>query len=627
MDYEPVTLTATQAGIKYTREFTIEMSGLSIAKPHSYITATSSYSISTTPRPTRFTRDNSESRRWANTIPLVPGISITSRRNGYGTNDETSDPKQTGNIFYDLGAAINDPGSALVRKLKSRHLQMIAIGGSIGTGLFVSSGLALYQGGPVSMLLAYITTGMFQFCTMQSLAELVVTFPIAGSFSVFSTRFLDPSWGFAMGWNYALQWLFILPLEVIACALTIQYWNQFLSPAIFVTLFLLVIAVINLMGIKAYGEAEFLFSTIKVTAIIGFILLGILINIGGAPNGGYIGGKYWVDPGPINHGLKGFCSVLATSSFSFGGTELIGLAAAEATNPTKSLPNAIKQVFWRIAIFYIVSLLLVSLLVPYNDPSLVGGATGDSQVSPFVSAIETAGQTILPSVMNGVILVAALSVGNSAVFGSSRTLASLADQSHAPRAFSYVDRKGRPLVATLFALGLGLLAYLATVKIHQQIFDWLFATCGLSSLFTWGSICLCHIRFRRAWAHAGYRLDQLPYRSQVGVIGSVTGLVGNLIVLGSQFWVAISPITSSGVNLTPAGTAKSFFLKVMAVPIVLMVYLTHKLWLRTRVVSVKSMDIDTGRTFLRAPARSAEEEDRRRAWPFWKRLYRVLFLP
>lgn len=244
--------------------------------------------------------------------------------------------------------------------------------------------------------------------------------------------------------------------------------------------------------------------------------------------------------------------------------------------------------------------------------------------SPFVIAVESAGKTILPSVMNAVILAAVMSVGNSAVFGSSRTLAALAEQSHAPKIFSYVDRKGRPLVATLFALALGLLAYMAAVKVQDQIFDWLFAICGLSGIFTWGSICLCHIRFRRAWALAGHSLNQLPFRSQAGVIGSTIGLAGNLLVLVSQLWIAASPTRISDMKPTPAATAKNFFLKSMAVPVVLLFYLAHKIWFKTKIVAVKSMDVDTGRSFSRGPVLSAEDGDKRRAWPLWKRLYHLL---
>ncbi|POR38332.1 General amino-acid permease GAP1 [Tolypocladium paradoxum] len=648
--HEPEKPRAMENGIMYTRDFEIvEMSDLAAGRPRGQFTTTASYSVSTPPRPTTSSRGESLGRRWADSFRRHPGLPVGGHH-GYRVNDGMPGPvqaaAQAGERVYDLRAAnARTAHSALARDLSGRHLQMIAIGGSVGmrfcslmvrredlsadgspgVGLFVASGMVLATSGPASMLLAYVLSGAIQFCTMQSLGELVVAFPVAGSFSAFATRFLDPSWGFAIGWNYALQWLVVLPLEIIAGAVTIQYWNSSIAKAMFVTIFLLTMVGINMFGIKGYGEAEFLFSTVKVTAIVGFILLGVVINIGGTPHEGYIGGKYWIDPGATNNGFKGFCSAFANSSFAFAGTELIGLAAAETANPHKSLPRAIKQVFWRIAIFYIVSLLLVSLLVPYNETRLVGGRSSvDASASPFVIAIESAGSTILPSVMNGVILVAVLSVGNSAVYGSSRTLAALAEQSHAPKVFSYIDRKGRPLMAIIFALALGLLAYLADVKMYGEIFDWMLAICVLSSLLTWGSICLCHIRFRWAWAAAGHTLEELPFRSQVGIVGSFIGFIGNVLVLASQFWLGISPLLISEPPLTPAETAKNFFLSLMAIPMIFICYIGHKLWFTTRVLSLPSMDIDTGRSFSRFQPKSTEEEDKRRTWPMWKRLYRSL---
>ncbi|KAK2603608.1 histidine permease [Conoideocrella luteorostrata] len=625
VEREPEKPKAMKNGIVYTRDFEIiEMNELAVDKSRNQFTTTTSYAVSATPHPTKFSRQRSLGHRFVDSFKRLEGAPI-SGHHGYLVNDGMHPPAQVGDRFYDLRAAnVRTANSGLARDLKSRHLQMIAIGGSIGIGLFVTSGTALYQSGPVSMLLAYILIGVFQFCTMQCLGELVVTFPVAGAFSALSTRFLDPSWGFAMGWNYALQWMFTLPLELIAGALTIQYWNQDISKSVFVTIFLLTIVVINLCSIKGYGEAEFLFSTVKVTAIIGFILLGVVINIGGTPQGGYIGAKYWQDPGPTNNGFKGFCSVLVAAAFSCGGTELVGLAAAETANPRKSLPSAIKQVFWRIAIFYFVSLLVVGLLVPYNEPRLIGGSSSvDATASPFVIAVESAGSTILPSVMNVVILIAVLSVGNSAVFGSSRTLASLAEQSHAPKILSYVDRKGRPLVAILFSLALGLMAYLADVKVHDEIFEWLFAICGLSSLLTWSGICLCHIQFRRAWAAAGYSPNQLPFRSQAGVIGSYIGFVGNMLVLATQIWMSISPVRLSNAPVTSAAVAKNVLLNIMSLPIILIFYFGHKAWFRTGIVKVEDMDIDTGRSFSRLHVYT-DDTELRRTWPLWKRMYRSL---
>ncbi|KAK4105851.1 amino acid permease [Parathielavia hyrcaniae] len=564
--------------------------------------------------------------------------------------------RNRGGHYFDLHAAnVGTANTLLSRELKGRHVQMIAIGGSIGTGLFVASGRALNTGGPASVLIAYLFMGCMLYCTIQALGELAVTFPVAGSFSAYSTRFLDPAWGFAMGWNYALQWLVVLPLELIAASITVGYWNSSLNRSIFITLFLLIIVVINLFGVKGYGEAEFVFAIVKITAVIGFILLGIVINIGGFPDDGYIGGRYWQNPGAFNNGFKGLCAVFVTAAFAFTGTELVGLAAAETANPRRSLPTAIKQVFWRITLFYVVSLTLIGLLVPHNHPRLLGAkSAADASASPFVIAIESAGIAILPGVMNSVILVAVLSVGNSAVFGSSRTLAALADQRQAPRVLGYVDRRGRPLVAILVAASVGLLGYLVELDARQSdVLSWLLAASGLSSVFTWGSICLAHIRFRRAWRARGRALGELAFRSQVGVAGSWVGLVLNVLVLVAQFWTAAWPLphplasshssSQQGQGVigggegvagnggtavvpieSPRDVAQNFFLEYLCAPIVLACYVGYKLWYRTSVVKVDEMDVDTGRRDFNLPILISRERDEKRGMPRWKRVYKFL---
>ncbi|KAL6869317.1 histidine permease [Amphichorda felina] len=529
-----------------------------------------------------------------------------------------------GSHYYDLRlAALENAHSALARKLKGRHLQMIAIGGSIGTGLFVASGKSLAAGGPASLLLAFSIIGAMLYCTCQALGELAVIFPIAGSFSSWATRFLDPSWGFAMGWNYAMQWLVVLPLEIIAASMTIGYWDEHLTRAIFVTIFLVTIITINMCGIKGYGEAEFIFSIIKVIAVISFILLGIVLNCGGTPERGYIGGEFWQDPGAFKDGFKGLCSVFVTAAFAFTGTELVGLAAAETANPRKSVPTAIKQVFWRITIFYIVALTLVGLLVRYDDPRLLGGTSdADANTSPFVIAIEEAGIQVLPSVMNTVILIAVLSVGNSAVFGSSRTLAALANLNQAPKILGYIDRRGRPLVATGVAAAVGLLSYLADLSYQNKVLDWLLAISGLSSIFTWGSICLCHIRFRRAWAARGRSPSELPFRSQVGVLGSYIGITLNVLVLAAQFWVGAFPIGWE--KQSGAEVAGNFFLKFLGAPIILVFYITHKAFYHTSYVRIRDMDVDTGRRDFNVPILMAQEREEREGWPRWKKFYKFI---
>lgn len=352
-------------------------------------------------------------------------------------------------------------------------------------------------------------------------------------------------------------------------------------------------------------------------------LLGMVINIGGPPEGGYIGGYYWQNPRPFNNGFKGFCTVLVTTAFAFGGTELVGLAATEADNPYKSLPKAFKQVFWRITIFYVGSTFIMTLLVSSDDPRLVGNSN-HSSISAFIIAIETAGITILPGVMNGIILIAIVSVGNSAVFSSSRTLLSLAEQSHAPQIFAYVDRRGRPLMAILFAISIGCLAFLVDVKLHQTIFNWLLATSSLGLIFTWASICLCHIRFRAAWAYKGHSLDQIPILSHSGVIGSWFAMVAYILVLASQVYVAISPIQTPTLDTSTSGKVQTFFLQVMAIPILLVLYVGHKIYFHTQVVPLDKIDIKTGRRSFPSHIIAELGKDEKRNWPFWKRVYNLL---
>ncbi|KAK3196405.1 histidine permease [Lecanicillium sp. MT-2017a] len=412
-------------------------------------------------------------------------------------------------------------------------------------------------------------------------------------------------------------------LQMIAMGGSIEYWNSAISRALFVTIFLAVIITINMFGVKGYGEAEYVFSMIKVIAIIGFILLGIVLNCGGTPDRGYIGGEYWRTPGAFHNGFKGICSAFTDAAFAFAGTELVGLAAAETAAPRKSLPTAIKQVFWRITLFYVVALTLVGLLVPYDNPRLLGGATkADANASPFVIAIEDAGIDILPSVMNAVILLAVLSVGNSAVFGSTRTLAALANLNQAPKILGYVDRKGRPLMSILVAAIIGLLSYLSSLKQQRDVLDWLLTASGLSSIFTWGSICLCHIRFRRAWAASGRTVSELPFQSQVGVAGSYIGLFMNCLVIVTQFWVGASPINAA--QMTTRDIVQHFFRKWLGAPVVLAFFLAHKIYYRTAYVRTRDMDVDTGRREFNLPILMAQEKEERANWPRWKVFYKLV---
>lgn len=461
-------------------------------------------------------------------------------------------------------------------------------------------------------MLDYGIIGIMIFNVVFALGELCIMYPISGGFYTYSTRFIDPSWGFAMGWNYVFQWAIVLPLEITVASFTIYFWTSDVHVAVWITMFLLAIIFVNIFGVLGYGEEEFWSSALKLSAIIIFMIIALVCVCGGGPSRGlyseYWGARLWYDPGAFRNGFKGFCSVFVTAAFAFSGTELVGLAAAESRTPLKSLPAAVKQVFWRITLFYILSLLFVGLLVRSDDERLLGANPYvDAQASPFVLAAQDAGLVGFDSFMNVVILVSVISIGNSGVYGGSRTLTALAEQGYAPKIFAYVDRAGRPTVSTITIIAFGALAYLGVAESGIDIFDWLLALSGLAALFTWGSICLAHIRFRAAWKMQGRTLEEIPFKAIGGVYGSYVGLILIVLVLIAQFYVAIWP-PGGGVN-----DAEGFFKAYLALPVVGFFWICGYAWKRQGWLKLDQIDLDGGRREIDWDAHRAEVEKRRNA--------------
>ncbi|KAF2854858.1 amino-acid permease inda1 [Plenodomus tracheiphilus IPT5] len=516
------------------------------------------------------------------------------------------------------------PIVVLDKSMKTRHLHMIAIGGSIGAGFFVGSGGALNKGGPASVLIDFSLMGIMIFNVIYALGELAIMYPVSGGFYTYSTRFIDPSWGFAMGWNYVFQWAIVLPLELNVAALTVQYWDgaKGTSVAVWMTIFWVFIIAINVFGTLGYAEEEFWSSCLKLSATVIFMIIALVCVLGGGPSGGkydeYYGARNWYDPGAFNNGFKGFCSVFVTAAFAFSGTELVGLAAAETKNPLKSLPGAVRQVFWRITLFYILGLTFVGLLVKSDDERLLGAEGDGANTSPFVIAGKDAGLRGFDSFMNVVIMVSVVSIGVSGVYGGSRTLTALADQGYAPRFFTYIDRSGRPLWSVIFVLAWGGLCYMNLASTGVTIFNWFVSLSGLAALFTWGSICLAHIRFRKAWAYHGHTLDEIPFKAAGGVIGSWIGLFIIVIVLIAQFYTAVSPI---GKRL---GTASDFFQAYLAIFVVGAFWIAGYFWKREGWLRTAQMDVDTGRRELDWDHINKEREEMK-TWPAWKRLAHRIF--
>ncbi|KAK4106457.1 amino-acid permease inda1 [Parathielavia hyrcaniae] len=463
----------------------------------------------------------------------------------------------------DMEAGIT--GHTLKKDLKNRHMQIIAIGGAIGAGLFVGSGGALSKGGPASLIIGYSVVGIMLLFTCQAMAELAVLYPVNGAFYTYVVRFVDPSWGFAVGWDYALSWLTVLPFELIAASITIEYWREDISMGVWVTVFLVILCVIQVFGVRGYGEVEFVLSMIKIAACLGFIILGIVINTGGVGDRGYIGARFWHEPGAFRNGFNGFASVFVIAAFSFGGTELV---------------------FWRIAFFYIVNLLIVGLILPSDDDRLLNSSGANTKASPFVLAIQDAGIAVLPSIMNAVVTVAVISVANSCTFGSTRTMQALAEQGMAPKFLAYIDKHGRPLWCVVIQLAFGLLSYLGLASEGTTVFNWLLAISGLSYFFVWGSLCLTHIRFRYIWKAQGYTLDQIPYRPGLGVWGSWIGLGLNVLCLIATFYSSLYPSPNAVPN------AEDFFMSYLAAPIILALYLGWKTYTRDWRLWIPAEEVD-----------------------------------
>ncbi|EXM18653.1 hypothetical protein FOTG_13348 [Fusarium oxysporum f. sp. vasinfectum 25433] len=464
--------------------------------------------------------------------------------------------------------------------------------------------------------------GVMIFNVVYALGELAVMYPVSGGFYTYANRFVDPSWGFAMGWNYVMQWAFVLPLELTVCGTVIQYWAPHTSVAIWVSVFLAVIILVNIFGTLGYAEEEFWAALLKLSATVIFMIVAVILVCGGGPSDGqystYQGAKLWYDPGAFQHGFRGFCGVFVTAAFSFSGTELVGLAAAEAKNPAKALPGAIKQVFWRITLFYVVGLLLVGFLVNSQDPRLLNASNNEPSASPFVIAAANAHLKGYDSFMNVIILVSVLSIGVSCVYGGSRTLVALAQQGYAPRFFSFIDKSGRPLPAVVSIIAIGALGYISVSGDGNTVFVWLQALSGLAALFTWGSICLCHIRFRQAWKYHGHTLDEIPFKHVFGVWGSWLGLVLIVIVLIAQFYTAMTNLDGS------LGTAEGFFQSYLALPVVILFYAVGYIWKREGWRKVSEIDLDTGRREHDWDTINAYREQLANG-PAWKRLWHHLF--
>ncbi|OZI79980.1 amino acid permease [Bordetella genomosp. 2] len=430
-----------------------------------------------------------------------------------------------------------DEVSHLRRVLKPRHLTMIAIGGAIGTGLFVASGATIAQAGPGGALLTYLIIGAMVYFIMTSLGELAAFMPVPGSFATYASRYVDKGFGFALGWNFWFSWAVVVAVDLVAAQLVMAYWFPDVPGILWSGLFLLLMLGLNAFSARGFGESEYWFSLIKVVAVICFLVTGVAILAGIVHTGHMPGFANWtVGEAPFVGNFATMVGVAMVVAYSFQGTELVGVAAGESEDPRRNVPRAIRRVFWRILLFYVLSIAVIGFLIPYTDPHLLRSEVSDIAVSPFTLVFEQAGLLAAATVMNAVILTSVLSAGNSGMYAATRMLFNMAREGMAPRRFARLSRSGVPLYALLGTTALASLCLLSAVYSPQAVYIWLLNLAGMTEFIVWLSIAVSHYRFRKGYVLHGHDVQALPYRAGLFPFGPLFAFVLCLVItLGQNY--------------------------------------------------------------------------------------------
>jgi amino acid transporter len=483
------------------------------------------------------------------------------------------------------------------RGLKSRHIQFIALGGTIGTGLFLGIGGAFAKAGPLSVLLGYSFTGCAVFAMMQCLGEMATWMPLPGAIPQYCSRYVDPALGFAVGWNYWYSCAITLCAEISAASLVIGYWkeDQGNLMAAWITIIIVLIICLNIFAVKIYGEAEFIFASIKIVTIVGLLLMAFILDLGGGPTHRRLGFHYWKDPGPMkqyppNVGgptgrFLGFFSTLVQASFSYGGVEMVAIAAGEAENPLKNIPKAVRRVFWRILFFYVLGSLAIGVLVSSNDEDLLSDKPG-AYASPWVIAIKRAGIRGLDHVINAVILTSASSSANAFLYTGSRYLFGVAQNRQAPKIFLKCSKQGIPYYCVAITAAFSLLSYMSISSGANNVFLWFQNLVTIAQLFTWVSICIAYLRFRDALIAQNVDRNTLVFKSKWQPYTAWFALIYfSVIIIFNGFAVFIKG----------RWKVADFLTAYINMPIFALLYVFWKVFKRTRFVRASETDIWSGK--------------------------------
>jgi amino acid transporter len=427
-------------------------------------------------------------------------------------------------------------GDATHRRLRSRHIQLIGIGGSIGTALYVQIGKGLYQGGPASLFIAFTFWCLVILCVTVSMAEMVSYLPISSPFIRFAGRWVDEAFGFAAGWNFFVFQAAMVPFEVTACNVILRFWTDAIPVWAVIVIVLFIYAAINLTAVKWYGEFEFWAALGKVLLIIGLIFFTFIVMLGGNPLHDRFGFRNWRDPGSFAEyyatgslgRFMGFVQCLIQAAFTIAGPEYVSMAAGEAENPRVVMPRAYSTVFYRLTTFFMLGSLAVGILVPYNDPTMREAFELDkpgAAASPYVVAMDNLRVSVLPHIVNAMVLTSALSAGNSYVYCASRSLFGLALEGKAPRALTRCLANGVPIYSVAVVLVISLLAFLQVSSSAGTVLNWFVSLVTASQLINFGVMCVTYLCFYRALQAQGVDRRALPFRGLCQPYAAWFGLV------------------------------------------------------------------------------------------------------
>ncbi|TFY78492.1 hypothetical protein EWM64_g5521 [Hericium alpestre] len=537
---------------------------------------------------------------------MAPSDDSTSEKNSAGKHEAYTAPAS--DHYHGEGHLEGgEPVHRLKRQLKNRHISMISIGA---------------HGGPVGLLLGYLVVGSICYSTMISLGEMISYLPIPGGHIKLAERFVNPALSFTMGWNYWYNWTIVLPAELSAAAVLINFWDKDVNlNAAWVTICLIVVVIINFLGAGAYGEAEFIFASIKVITITG--AYGMVSSSSGscliseeAPITTVSVSAIGKHPGPFvqYHGISGsegrflgWWAVMTGAAFSFIGTEITAIAAGEAKNPRRNLPKAIRRVYVRILLFYVGGVIIIGWLVPSSDPRLVL-SSGTAAASPFVIAIQNSGIKVLPHIINACLLTSAWSAASSDMYTSSRALYGLAVSGNAPKIFAKATRNGLPIYALFVSTAFSFLAYMGVKSGSGKVFGWFANMTSVAGLMTWFGIAVTYIRFYAGCKAQGIDRKKLPFSSPLQPYAAYWAAGSTIVICFFSGW---------SVFLKDNWDTSAFVTNYLPFILFPILYIGSRLWYRTP--WVKAEDMDFVSDIAEIEAECYEEPPPRNRWEaFWQ---------